>query len=257
MQKDEHPICGLPAIQALFEKDPGSIKRLFFDRETSRRVAKITKELAKTRRIYRLITPEELVKVSGTTHHGGIVAIIQARGIPVVTASQVENWARASTPLLLLDRVGNVHNLGAIARSAAFFGLEHIVFPDHPEQAVPTEAAHRVAEGGMAHIQFWQVQHLPSLFRDLQAAYHVVGAAVESRAKPIQAWKAAAVVGKSGAKPVALVLGNEEHGLSAEVRAGCSDLVNIPGLGNRVESLNVSVAAAILIWELWGKVPRR
>jgi RNA methyltransferase, TrmH family len=257
MQKDEHPICGLPAVQAIFQKDPGAIKRLFFDREMSRRVGKITSELAKTRRIYRLVTADELVKVSGTSHHGGIVAIVQSREIPYVTAGQVDQWIRGRTPLLILDRVGNVHNLGAIARSAAFFGLQHIILPDHPDQAVPTEAAHRVAEGGMAHIQFWKVQVLPELCRDLQRGYHVVGAAVEARARPLTEWKSLAKGAPEKARGIALVLGNEEHGLSAEVRAACSDLVNIPGFSDRVESLNVSVAAAIFIWEFWGKLPRR
>jgi len=51
---------------------------------------------------------------------------------------------------------------------------------------------------------------------------------------------------------VALVLGNEEHGLAPEVAAACARLVTIPGSG-KVESLNVSVAAAVLMWELLGR----
>lgn len=56
----------------------------------------------------------------------------------------------------------------------------------------------------------------------------------------------------SANQPIALVLGNEEHGLSPEVAAACTRLVTIPGRG-QVESLNVSVAAAVLMWELWGR----
>ena len=56
----------------------------------------------------------------------------------------------------------------------------------------------------------------------------------------------------SSPKPVALVLGNEEQGLAPEVAAACSRLVTIPGSG-QVESLNVSVAGAVLMWEYFGR----
>jgi TrmH RNA methyltransferase len=53
-------------------------------------------------------------------------------------------------------------------------------------------------------------------------------------------------------KPVAIVMGNEEHGMAPEVAKACTRLVTIPGSG-RVESLNVSVAAAVLMWELFAR----
>ena len=62
MKTKEIPVCGLSAVQALFEKDPGAIKRLFFDQATSRRVAKIASALAKSKRIYRVLTDEEMQK---------------------------------------------------------------------------------------------------------------------------------------------------------------------------------------------------
>ncbi len=54
------------------------------------------------------------------------------------------------------------------------------------------------------------------------------------------------------ALPIALVLGNEEHGMSREVAMACTRLVTIPA-SQDVESLNVSVAGAILMWEFWGR----
>lgn len=255
MKTKEIPVCGLSAVQALFEKDPGSIKRLFFDQVTSRRVAKIASALAKSKRIYRLITAEELEKVGGTLHHGGIVAIIDAKPLGTVSADQVHRWAGERAPLLLLDRIGNAHNLGAIARTAAFFGLKNLVLPEHPQQAVPSEATYRIAEGGMEHLQLWRVQNLAQFCHSLRSSYDVVGAAVAPTSRSLSKWSAArrAQPNTGRLKPVALVLGNEEHGLSREVTAACTDLVTIPGAGNRVESLNVSVAAAVFIWELWGR----
>lgn len=255
MKTKEIPVCGLAAVQALFEKDPAAIKRLYFDQPTSRRVAKMASALAKTKRIYRLVTNEELGKVGGTLHHGGIVAIIDAKPLAPISPDQVKCWIQQRAPLLLLDRVGNAHNLGAIARTAAFFGLENVVVPEHLQQAMPSEAAYRVAEGGMEHLQFWRVSNLAEFCRALRSGYDVVGAAVAPNSQTLIRWAAERrLTGNSSRpKPVALVLGNEEHGLSPEVAAACSSLVTIPGAENRVESLNVSVAAAVFIWELWGR----
>lgn len=248
MRTKEIPVCGLAAVQALFDKDPGAVKRLYFDYATSRRVPKIASAMAKTKRIYRVVLPEELEKVGGTVHHGGIVAIIEAKTLPDVTKEQLQRWVAGHAPLLLLDRIGNAHNLGAIARTAAFFGLTDIILPEHPQAAMPSEATYRVAEGGMEHLRFWRASDLARVCGELRASHDVVGAAVGPQAKSLAKWAAQR---RGVVKPVALVLGNEERGLSTEVAAACSELVVIPGVGQRVESLNVSVAAAILIWEIW------
>lgn len=255
MKTKEIPVCGLSAVQALFEKDPSAIKRLFFDQATSRRVAKIASALAKSKRIYRVLTPEELEKVGGTLHHGGIVAIIDAKPLATVSPDQLQRWSAERAPLLLLDRVGNAHNLGAIARTAAFFGLENLILPEHPQQAMPSEATYRIAEGGMEHLRLWRVLNLAEFCRALRSSYDVIGAAVAPSSRSLSAWQQTrrAAPNTARPKPVALVLGNEEHGLSPEVAAACTDLVTIPGAGQRVESLNVSVAAAVFIWELWGR----
>lgn len=246
MKTKEVPVCGLAAVQALFARDPAAIKRLYFDYATGRRVAKISSALAKAKKIYRVVEPAELEKIASTVHHGGIVAITEARPLRAPGPVERRAWAENKTPLLLLDRIGNAHNLGAIVRTAAFLGVEHIVIPDHPQQALPGEAAHRVAEGGMEHVQIWRVPSLADFCRELAATHDVLGTAVNGTALALPEWRSR---GAQTARPVALVLGNEEHGLAPDVAAACARLVTIPGSG-RVESLNVSAAAAILMWVL-------
>jgi TrmH RNA methyltransferase len=237
----EITICGLASVRAQFEADPQSIKRLHFDLPTGRKIGVICKALAQAKKVYRCAESAELAKIAGTLHHGGIVAIVAAADLRAPDTGEARVWARKLEPILVLDRIGNAHNLGAIARTAAFFGVPRIVVPDDAAAAKPGEAAHRVAEGGMAHVEVVRVRSLPVFLRELSAAgYEVVGAATRG-GRP----DAARVRGKA----VAVVLGNEEHGLSAEVAAACTQLVTIPGTG-KVESLNVSVAAAILMWEL-------
>ena len=162
------------------------------------------------------------------------------------TPGSVRAWALARATVLVIDRIGNAHNLGAIARTAAFFGVGRIVLAEAASAARPTEAAHRVAEGGLEHVELWQVKNIAALAKELAAAgYEVIGAATRG-GRPEAA---------SGAKkPVALVMGKEAEGLAPAVVAACTRLVTIPGTG-KVESLNVSVAAAVLPLECCGRRP--
>ncbi len=242
--RDELKLCGLAAVRARFARDPDSIIRLFFDEATSRKVGIMSKVLAQAKKVYRCVPPVELEKIAGSVHHGGIVAVVQAAAVRTPTVENLRAWAARRETVLVLDRIGNAHNLGALARTAAFFGVPRIVIADEATAAKPSDAAHRVAEGGLEHVEVWQTKDLVALARDLAAAgYEVVGAA--TRGGPPEA-------SRSATKPIALVLGNEEHGIAPELAQACTRLVTIPGAG-AVESLNVSVAGAVLLWELVGR----
>jgi TrmH RNA methyltransferase len=251
---DELKLCGLAAVRARFAREPGSIKRLFFDKETGQRVGIICKVLAREKKIYRQVEPAELEKISGSIHHGGIVAVVYAPPLRAPTADEVRGWAKRGEPLLILDRIGNAHNLGAVARTAAFFGVPRLVIPDDAMAARPTDAAYRVAEGGFEHLEVWRVPSLVTFARELAAAgYEVVGAATRGgKLGATPGGKRGETAAPAAIKPVVLVLGNEEQGLAPDVTAACTRLVTIPGSG-KVESLNVSVAAAVLMWELLAK----
>jgi TrmH RNA methyltransferase len=233
-------------VTALFAQNPDVIKRLFFDAPTSTRAGKMASHLAKTRRPYRMVPDAELQKISGTVHHGGIIAIIAAPELREPTLAEVAAWGKVREGVLILDRIGNAHNLGALVRTAAFFGIRKIILADDPRQALPGESAYRIAEGGMQYVDIFRVHDLPGFCRALvEAGYDVAGAAVAS---PAPLHKVTREIGPNRA--VALVLGNEETGLSANVAAACTRFVTIPGAGN-IESLNVSAAAAVLMWALW------
>jgi TrmH RNA methyltransferase len=129
--------------------------------------------------------------------------------------------------------------LGAIVRSAAFFGIDRIVLADHPAQALPSDASYRVAEGGFEHVNLYRAS-LPAALYELRRSYRIIGTALGRPAMPAD---------QRGDRPVALVLGNEEAGLDPDTIAACEIVVSIPGSG-RVQSLNVAAAAAILIYQL-------
>lgn len=235
-------LCGLAAVRARFQRDPGSFQRLYFDAATGRKIGVLCRVLAQAKRIYRQVGGDELERIAGSVHHGGIVAVVTPAVVRPVTAEVVAGWAREDARVLLLEGIGNAHNLGAIVRTVAFLGVPYLVLAGDTAAAQPNDAAHRVAEGGFEHVALWRTADLPGLIRQLRAAGgEVIGAATRGGAM------------RPGARPPgravrAVVLGNEEQGLSAATAAACSQRVTLPGSG-RVESLNVSVAAALMIWE--------
>ena len=240
-------IAGLPAVAALFASAPDRVERLFFDVRMKSHVTAFCGELARARKPYRLVKGDELERIAGSAMHGGVVALARPRPVPFVDPAAAGGWAADGKLLLLLDDIGNPQNLGAIARTAAFFGLPRIVLSDHPSQARPSDASYRVAEGGLEHVELFRARAFVPLLQRLRRDYRVVAAAAENGRPPSEllAQRAEPV------RPFALVLGNEEHGLPRATLAACDAVVTIPGAGH-VQSLNVAASAAILIHALSG-----
>ena len=238
-------ITGLQAVTALFLADPQRAMRLYYDERMKNAAGSFCAQMARMRRPYRMVDTVELSRIAGTVLHGGIVAAAKMRPVPQFDIEAARRWARSGEPLVILDGVSNPHNLGAIARTLAFFGLGHLVISDHPAQAGLSDAAHRVAEGGLEYIEVYQASRLPQVLKHLQSAYRVIGTALTPKAL-----SPGDLPGDD--RPVALVLGNEEHGLSPQTLSACEAVVTIPGSG-KVQSLNVSATAAILIHQLAGR----
>jgi TrmH RNA methyltransferase len=245
-KQKELNVCGWQAVSTLFAQHPADVRRLFFDPPTGKRAGELCSTLARAKKVYRQVPPDELEKIAGTVHHGGIVAVIGERPLRKVTAEVLANWGRTKAPLLLLDRVSNANNVGAIVRTAAFFGVKAIIVADHPAQALPGEAAYRVAEGGMEFVEFFRVPALAELCGELKRHHFLLGTSLTG-----QQLSPAKVKERGLPKPPAVILGNEEKGIAPGLAALCDRLVKIPG-ADTVESLNVSAAAAVLCWEFFG-----
>lgn len=235
-------VAGLPAVRAVFAHDPGRVLRLFLDERLKDEAGPLCQAMAAARKSYRLVSGEELAKIYGSPLHGGIVAVTAPRQVMLFDPAEAQKWAKEGKPLLVLDGVGNPHNLGAIARTMAFFGLERLVVSDHPGQALPSEAALRVSEGGLEWVEVYRTRNFVAALKRLRDSHRIVGTALGS-GKPV------AEVLRRSAKPVALILGNEEDGLPPATLAACDEVVTLPGSG-RIQSLNVAATAAILIHEL-------
>jgi TrmH RNA methyltransferase len=240
-------VAGLPAVGALFAAAPERVERLFFDARLKPEAGSFCAELARRHKPYREVEAEDLARLAGSVLHGGILALAHPRPIPAFDPAQGATWAPDGRLLLVLDGIGNPHNLGAIVRTAAFFGVPRIVISDHPEQASPSDASYRVAEGGMEYVELHRAHNFARGLRSLRRDHRVIGAAAEN-GKPIAAIGTSETPGGAGARQRAT--------RPRDPRRACDELVTIPGSGS-VQSLNVAATAAILIYAFSALEPRR
>jgi 23S rRNA (guanosine2251-2'-O)-methyltransferase len=182
------------------------------------------------------VKPErELSEAAGTRDHQGVVAWCEP--YPYVDAYELVAGDR---PLVAcLDQVTDPRNLGAVARCAEGAGATGIVVPAHGSARV-TPAVCRASAGAVEHLPVAVVPNLARWLNEVKGPELWVYAAAADGGRPF--WEADLDGG------VALVFGAEGKGMRPLVRRACDGAIAIP-LAGRVESLNVSVAAALLLYE--------
>jgi RNA methyltransferase, TrmH family len=232
-------VCGLAAVEALFNSDPGRVERLFFESRLAGALARPRRALAKTHKPYREAEAEELARIAGTMRHGGVVAVARPKPPLPLDPKLAAGWARDTRPLIILDGIGNPHNLGAIVRSAAYFGVARIILAERPDQALPSAASYRVAEGALDRVMLYRAA-LSAVLPALKRSYRIVGTALDGGVP---------LGHLPRDRPVALILGNEESGVDPATLALCDTVVTIPGSG-QMQSLNVAAAAAVFLYAL-------
>jgi len=241
----ELAVCGFEAVKALAAEHPERISRLFFAGSRARAFGTLCKYLAQRKRLYRLVQSDtELEKLCGSVHHQGVVAMIEEPRIPVVTPAQIERWEKDKAAVLMCDRIGNANNLGALIRSAAFFGMEHIVISGEDAQAQLTPSAYRIAQGGMEFVNLYTAPSAELFLKACSGSLVRIGA--DHRA--YRSLKDIPAVIRAD-EAIAVVLGNEEHGITAEAKKLCDVLIKIGGSGN-IESLNVAQAGTLFCFAL-------
>jgi 23S rRNA (guanosine2251-2'-O)-methyltransferase len=177
----------------------------------------------------------DLSDAARTRDHQGVVAWCE----PYRYADAYELAAGERPLLACLDQVSDPRNLGAVCRSAEGAGATGVVVPSHGSARV-TPAVVRASAGAVEHLPVAVVTNLARYLKEIKSGSLWIVAAEGESATPM--WEADLSGG------LAFVFGAEGKGLRPLVRRTCDLAVSIPQLG-RVESLNVSVAAALLLYE--------
>jgi 23S rRNA (guanosine2251-2'-O)-methyltransferase len=181
-------------------------------------------------------TPEDITERCGSDAHQGVCAEVDL--YPYVEASEL---LAVRQPLIVaLDEVTDPQNLGAVIRTAECAGATGVVIPERRSGEV-TPAVAKASAGAVEHLPVARVRNLADFLADAKAA---------------GCWCYGADAGASMAydEPdyqggVVLVLGAEGKGLRPRVASSCDELLSLP-LRGRIESLNVSATAAILLYEV-------
>jgi 23S rRNA (guanosine2251-2'-O)-methyltransferase len=193
------------------------------------------------RRVRRVWTADdlgaaELTELARSPDHQGVVAEVD----PYPYAEPAGLLAEADALVIALDQVQDPHNLGAVCRSAEAAGASGVVIPDRRSAAV-TGAVCKASAGAVEHLRIGRVRNLADWLAEAKGTEGLwVYGAKAGTASPC--WQA------DMTGPVVLVLGSEGKGIRPRVAAACDAVVSIPVRG-RTASLNVSAAAAVLLFE--------
>jgi 23S rRNA (guanosine2251-2'-O)-methyltransferase len=191
------------------------------------------------RRHYQVVPVEKLNRMTRGNHQG-VVAIIAA--IDYVEVQDIlDRVPEDETPLIVVfDNVTDVRNFGGIARSAECAGAHGIISSLKNSAPVNAESI-RSSAGALTRIPVARVGSIRNTLKTLQAdGFQIVAATEHSRKLMYDA---------DLTKPTVIVMGSEENGISKEVLKLCDEQLAIPMIG-AIESLNVSAAAAIMLFEV-------
>jgi len=203
----------------------------------------LIKELIHTAKQYKapytFIPQEKLNRLSGKNHQG-VVCVLSA-----VEYASLENiidkvFSEGRDPFfLIVDRVTDVRNFGALARTAECASLDGIILADKGNAPITGDAM-KTSAGALSHLAVCRVADMKKTIQLLKQSGIQIVACTEKASENLYAIDMNT--------PIALILGSEEDGISPELLKQADRLAKIP-INGKIESLNVSVAAGIAIYE--------
>ena len=229
-------LYGLNAVHAVFATRPQAIRKLYLSEARIPSLQPLLAWCVANRVGYRVVEEFDLGKLAASSHHEGVVADV-LRAEPCSLSEWLRELPSGPQCALWLDGVGNPHNLGAILRSAAHFGVAAVLLPKHSALSLSGAAA-RVAEGGAEAVPMVRLGRSDNAIAQL----HSVG--FQLAATVVQGGRGLFVTAIP--ERVVYVLGAESAGMDRELVAACDLQLSIPGSG-AVESLNVAAATAVLL----------
>ncbi|MBN6077790.1 tRNA/rRNA methyltransferase [Aggregatibacter actinomycetemcomitans] len=168
---EEMKVYGENACLVLFEQRPGNIVRLWATVQMAHKIGDLCSYLAANKKAYHIVENDELTKVSGTEHHGGICMLVK-KSHPFTLQGYLD-VPHQEDCLVLLDGVNNAQNLGGILRTCAFFGVKNIVVED--AESLNSAATLRVAEGGAEYVRVLETDDTRNALAQLRhAGYQII-----------------------------------------------------------------------------------
>lgn len=235
----ETKIYGENACLALFKNRPEDIIQLFLTKEKLNKFSAIIKYCAQNKKAYHLVMRAELDQMTKATHHEDVCMLI--RKPSERTLEQYLSTKPITSLLIALENVSNPHNIGAILRSAAHFGADGLIIPDG--KASHTAAAVRTSEGGAEYVTVFEAPEFQKTMALLKKnGFQIINTSSHAKKSLYEV---------NWSQKVVIVFGEEAEGVSKETLS-LGEAIKIPGT-DHVESLNVSVAAGVILSDYYQK----
>ncbi len=234
MKKDTY-VYGRHAVETLLQTHPERIQMLYLSQSAERDFKALA--LAQGVKSGPLPTNQFMRDLEGAVHQG-IVAKVSLTGLiqPYSTFIQALEPTKA-TSLVLLNEITDPHNVGAIIRSAAAFGVSGVLIPAHNQSPVTGSVA-KASAGTIFSIPLVTINNENQTILDLKKrGFWVYGLASEGKHQPSK---------EKFDAPTVFVVGSEGDGIREKTREHCDILLRIP-MHSRCESLNASVSAAVVM----------
>lgn len=239
MDKNDY-IFGIRAVMEAIDAGK-EVDKIFISKDLQGNLASQLIDKARKMQIVIQRVPVERINRITRKNHQGVLAMMSAITYHRLDYLVPELYESGLLPfIVVLDGITDVRNFGAIARTCECAGVDAIVIPEHGSVSVGGDAV-KTSAGALHHILVCRVGSTAWAARFLKEnGYKVVAVTEKSEISYIQG---------EYTGPVALVMGAEDTGISESTLALCDTRVGIPMFGN-IGSLNVSVAAGIMIYEV-------
>jgi len=238
--KNKEAIFGIrPIIEVI--KSGKTIDKLFIQKGLHNESFAILWKLVRENRINYKHVPVEKMNRLTKKNHQGVFAFISPIDFYNIEDVIPNLYEEGKSPLILiLDRITDVRNFGAIARTAECSNVDCIIVPEQNSAAINSDAM-KTSSGALNNIKIcrtWNLKMTLQMLKD--SGIQIVSCTEKTNNK---------IYSVNYQIPTAIILGSEENGISSEFLNFSDEKVKIPILGN-IESLNVSVACGVILYEI-------
>ncbi|MCQ2449932.1 MAG: 23S rRNA (guanosine(2251)-2'-O)-methyltransferase RlmB [Clostridia bacterium] len=239
-QKNENLICGRNAVLEALRSGREIDRVLVAHGVSGGSVTAIVAKCAQRGILIKEISPQKLDYYCGNVNHQGIAVFLASQEYSTVEDILQTAKDRNEKPFIIIcDEIEDPHNLGAIIRTAEACGVHGVIIPKRRSASLNATVA-KAASGALEYVKVAGVTNLANTIDDLkEAGVWVFGADMDGED----------YAGTDFDCPCALVIGNEGKGIGALVAKKCDAIVSLP-MSGKINSLNASVAAAVLMYEV-------
>ncbi|NLJ08191.1 MAG: 23S rRNA (guanosine(2251)-2'-O)-methyltransferase RlmB [Sphingobacteriales bacterium] len=240
MTKNPLVVAGIHAMEEALSSGK-TLSKVFFQRDAGNEKIRLLEKTCRQQNIPVVFVPKEKLNRISRANHQGIIGMLSPIDFHNLENLTQQLFEEGKNPVFVLfDRITDVRNVGAIARSAYFFGIHALILPAKESAAINDEAV-KTSAGALLKVPVCLSFNLVQTLKFLKNSGFQIIAAHEKAEKN--------VAETDFSLPTVIILGSENEGIQMQLLAHVSGEVSIPGMGE-FDSLNVSVAAGIIFYEI-------